>query len=89
LIPFYSFVVLLLINVHQVVKQEGPWSLYRALLPRLLAVVPMIGVQFAVYELVKRFLLDLPPRPLPRHAVSPSHFSFGHPADENRQANTV
>ena len=32
-------------------------SLYRALPPRLLSVVPMIGIQFSVYEFMKRWLL--------------------------------
>jgi hypothetical protein len=37
------------------------WSLYKALPPRLLSVMPMIGIQFAVYELMKRLLLHQPP----------------------------
>lgn len=41
-------------------KEEGVWSLYRALTPRLMSVVPMIGIQFAVYELMKRILLHQP-----------------------------
>jgi len=42
-------------------KEEGVWSLYRALTPRLLSVVPMIGIQFMVYELIKRLMLHQPP----------------------------
>ena len=42
-------------------RDEGPLSFYKALPPRLMSVVPMIGIQFAVYELVKRLLLGLPP----------------------------
>jgi solute carrier family 25 S-adenosylmethionine transporter 26 len=45
----------------QILRHEGVWSLYRALPPRLTAVVPMIGIQFAVYELMKRVLLGAPP----------------------------
>ena len=41
--------------IHQILSEEGVGSLYRALPPRLLSVVPMIGIQFAVYELVKRY----------------------------------
>lgn len=42
-------------------RDEGIQSFYKALPPRLLSVVPMIGIQFAVYELIKRLLLGLPP----------------------------
>ena len=41
-------------------RQEGVGSLYRALLPRLLSVMPMIGIQFGVYELMKRLMIGLP-----------------------------
>ncbi len=44
----------------KILSNEGPWALYRALPPRLLAVVPMIGIQFGVYELMKRVLLKQP-----------------------------
>jgi len=41
-------------------KEEGLGSFYRALPPRLCSVTPMIGIQFAVYELMKRILLKEP-----------------------------
>jgi len=44
----------------KILSNEGPWALYRALPPRLLAVVPMIGIQFGVYEFMKRVLLKQP-----------------------------
>jgi hypothetical protein len=40
-----------------VAQEEGVGALYRALPPRLISVVPMMGVQLAVYELCKRKLL--------------------------------
>jgi hypothetical protein len=42
-----------------VLDQEGAGAFYRALPPRLLAVVPMIGVQFSTYEMMKKILLDM------------------------------
>ncbi len=45
----------------QILQQEGLRAFYRALPPRLCSVVPMIGIQFAVYELMKRILLQQPP----------------------------
>ena len=42
-------------------KNEGPIGFYRALPPRLLAVVPMTGLQYGVYELMKRLLIGQPP----------------------------
>jgi solute carrier family 25 S-adenosylmethionine transporter 26 len=34
----------------RVMKEEGIGAFYRGLTPRLLSVVPMIGIQFGVYE---------------------------------------
>ena len=45
----------------KIIDTEGVGALYKALPPRLMAVVPMIGIQFGVYELVKRLLVGLPP----------------------------
>lgn len=42
----------------RVLSEEGIAALYRGLSPRLISVVPLIGVQFAVYEGTKQFLLD-------------------------------
>jgi hypothetical protein len=42
----------------KILKNEGAWAFYRALPPRLFAVVPMIGIQFSTYEFMKRFLLN-------------------------------
>ena len=36
----------------KIIKNEGVYALYKALPPRLCAVVPMIGIQFSVYELM-------------------------------------
>ena len=38
-------------------KEEGVGAFYRGLTPRLLSVVPMIGIQFGVYEFMKKFML--------------------------------
>mmetsp|Transcript_7277 Transcript_7277/g.12089 ORF Transcript_7277/g.12089 Transcript_7277/m.12089 type:complete len:442 (+) Transcript_7277:132-1457(+) len=45
----------------KILKHEGVGALYRALPPRLFSVVPMIGIQFGVYELMKRLLVGQPP----------------------------
>lgn len=45
----------------KIIDSEGVGALYKALPPRLMAVVPMIGIQFGVYELVKRLLVEQPP----------------------------
>ena len=44
----------------KIVKHEGVGAFYKALTPRLLAVAPMIGIQFSVYELMKTVLLGEP-----------------------------
>lgn len=36
----------------RVLKEEGVGAFYRGLWPRLLRVVPMIGIQFGVYEVI-------------------------------------
>ena len=41
----------------RVSKEEGFGALYRALPPRLLSVVPMIGIQFTAYEGIKAALV--------------------------------
>ncbi|KAL3817753.1 hypothetical protein ACHAXA_010973 [Cyclostephanos tholiformis] len=41
-----------------VMKEEGIGAFYRGLTPRLLSVVPMIGIQFGVYEFMKKFMLS-------------------------------
>ena len=41
----------------RVFAEEGIGAFYRGLAPRLLSVVPMIGVQFGVYEYMKKFML--------------------------------
>lgn len=38
----------------RVAREEGVKSFYRGLPPRLVSVVPMIGIQFTVYEFMKR-----------------------------------
>ena len=41
----------------KVLNAEGIGAFYRALPPRLLAVVPMMGIQFSTYEFMKKVLL--------------------------------
>ncbi len=38
----------------RVLKEEGLGAFYRGLAPRLFSVVPMIGIQFGVYEVRER-----------------------------------
>ena len=40
----------------RVAREEGIKSFYRGLPPRLVSVVPMIGIQFTVYEAMKRVM---------------------------------
>lgn len=42
----------------RVVREEGARALYRGLTPRLVSVVPMIGIQFGVYEFMRRALVE-------------------------------
>jgi solute carrier family 25 S-adenosylmethionine transporter 26 len=42
----------------RVAKEEGIVAFYRGLPPRLVSVVPMIGIQFGVYEAMKKFMLQ-------------------------------
>ncbi|GAX26310.1 hypothetical protein FisN_16Lh148 [Fistulifera solaris] len=41
-----------------VLREEGLVSFYRGLPPRLVSVVPMIGIQFGVYEAMKRIMVQ-------------------------------
>lgn len=41
----------------RVAKEEGIGTFYRGLPPRLVSVVPMIGIQFGVYEAMKKVML--------------------------------
>mmetsp|Transcript_25359 Transcript_25359/g.43287 ORF Transcript_25359/g.43287 Transcript_25359/m.43287 type:complete len:474 (-) Transcript_25359:118-1539(-) len=41
----------------RVLKEEGIGAFYRGLTPRLLSVVPMIGIQFGFYEFTKKLML--------------------------------
>lgn len=42
----------------RIAKEEGIKTFYRGLAPRLLSVVPMIGIQFGVYEAMKKVMLQ-------------------------------
>ena len=41
-------------------REEGLLTFYKPLAPRLVSVVPMIGIQFGVYEFMKRTIGNLP-----------------------------
>lgn len=41
----------------RIIKEEGIATFYRGLPPRLVSVVPMIGIQFGVYEFMKKVLV--------------------------------
>ena len=42
----------------RIMQEEGPGALYRGLTPRLASVVPMVAIQFAVYEAMKKRYLE-------------------------------
>lgn len=42
----------------RVLKEEGIGAFYRGLAPRLISVVPMIGIQFGVYEFAKKVMMQ-------------------------------
>ncbi len=42
----------------RIAKEEGIKTFYRGLPPRLISVVPMIGIQFGVYEFMKKTMID-------------------------------
>ena len=39
----------------RILKEEGIEAFYRSLPPRLIAVVPMIAIQFGVYDIVQKY----------------------------------
>lgn len=41
-------------------REEGVVSFYNSLTPRLVSVVPMIGVQYLVYEFMKKLMAEVP-----------------------------
>ena len=41
----------------RIFKEEGLGTFYRGLPPRLISVVPMIGIQFGVYEFMKKVMV--------------------------------
>jgi hypothetical protein len=42
----------------RVYREEGIKTFYRGLPPRLVSVVPMIGIQFGVYEFMKKVMVE-------------------------------
>ncbi len=42
----------------RIIQDEGPAALYRGLSPRLASVVPFVALQFAVYEAMKKHILE-------------------------------
>jgi len=42
----------------RIVREEGIGVFYRGLPPRLVSVVPMIGIQFGVYEFMKKVMVS-------------------------------
>jgi len=42
----------------RIAQEEGMKTFYRGLVPRLISVVPMIGIQFGVYEFMKRSMIS-------------------------------
>jgi Mitochondrial carrier protein len=49
----------------RVAREEGVSTFYRGLAPRLISVVPMIGIQFATYEYMKKLMLQRSNPPAP------------------------
>lgn len=47
----------------RVLREEGLKTFYAPLAPRLVSVVPMIGIQFGVYEFMKRTIAGMPEKP--------------------------
>ena len=41
----------------RIAKEEGISTFYRGLPPRLISVVPMVGIQFGAYEFMKKVML--------------------------------
>ena len=56
----------------RVLREEGLRTFYAPLAPRLVSVVPMIGIQFGVYEFMKRTIAKLPERPLVKGSAGPA-----------------
>ena len=44
---------------YRILKEEGVGAFYRSLPPRLMSVVPMIAIQFGVYEMMKSKFLHI------------------------------
>lgn len=42
----------------RVLKEEGVGAFYRGLTPRLISVMPMIGIQFGIYEYMKKIMMS-------------------------------
>ena len=49
----------------RIIKEEGVGSLYSSLTPRLLSVVPMIAIQYGIYELMRAEFIRTRQRSLP------------------------
>ncbi|CAM9151879.1 unnamed protein product [Ectocarpus sp. 13 AM-2016] len=58
----------------RMLREEGVTSFYNSLSPRLVSVVPMIGVQYLVYEFMKRLMAEVPeataPKPKKKNVLS-------------------
>lgn len=62
----------------RIAREEGLATFYKPLVPRLISVVPMIGIQFGVYEGLKRAIRALPDRDTP----SPRPSSMLHKSED-------
>ena len=51
--------------VVRITREEGAMAFYRGLPPRLVSVVPMIGIQFGIYEYMKKYMLAKNPEGSP------------------------
>ncbi|CAM9516031.1 unnamed protein product [Scytosiphon promiscuus] len=58
-------------TLSRIIKEEGLGPIYRSLTPRLVSVVPMIGIQFGIYEFVRKEIMSRKDQEKPRDWLPP------------------
>lgn len=74
----------------RVLREEGLGTFYKPLAPRLASVVPMIGIQFGVFEFMKRVIMKVPAEEtVPMRAYGPKDYQEELLEDSEEAATTT
>lgn len=70
-------------------REEGIGTFYRGLPPRLISVVPMVGIQFGTYEFMKKVMLSRQRNGCGNHVVVSGHSGTGRKVKKKMKGDIV